>query len=93
MSENLLNDDAINEAMMTGLREALRDELKTTVIKQLEETLDSVIDKIMEQVEVNVNNCAVSPFTQDRKIKVEWAITHTHRVTDKKKEDNSGNSI
>ena len=68
-------DDSINYAMLLGLKNAFRNELRSVLVKVAEKEIDAIIERISKRLKVNAktwDNIA----TLDRHIKLEWIITH-----------------
>ena len=66
--------DAINTAMLDGLKEALKDELKQVLMKTAEREIEPIIEKLSERVKLKILSCP-DYFNNLRKINLEWVIT------------------
>ena len=68
------NYDAINTAMLNGLKEAFKDELKQTLMKTAEEEIEPIVEKICKRLELNISNHP-DYLGDSRQINLEWLLT------------------
>lgn len=66
--------DAINTAMLDGLKKAFKDELKQVLMKTAEKEIEPIIEKLSERIKLDVCNWP-DFFNDARRIKLEWLIT------------------
>lgn len=81
----LFTDDQITDAMLNGLKLALREELKTRIYKELETDIEDIINGIVKNLEFSSYQLAdASAF--DRKIVLN--VNHKHEVINIIKHEN-----
>ena len=66
--------DAINTAMLDGLKKALKDELKQVLMKTAEKEIEPIIERLSERVKLEIFNHP-DYLHNLRKINLEWVIT------------------
>lgn len=79
----LFTDDQINDAMLNGLKLALREELKTRIYKELENDIEEIINGIVKNLEFSSYQM-VDAGVFDRKIVLN--VNHKHEVVNVIKE-------
>ena len=79
----LSTEDSINHAMIMGLRNAFRTELKSILMEVAEGEIDFIVKRVSERIDINATNW--KDFrTLDNHIKLEWILTK--KSLDKQKE-------
>jgi glutamate synthase domain-containing protein 1 len=66
--------DEINTAMVDGLKNGSKDELKQILMETAEREIEPIIEKLSERIKLDVCNWP-DFFNDARKIKLEWLIT------------------
>lgn len=66
--------DAINTAMLNGLKEALKDELRQVLMETAEKEIEPIIERLSERVKLEISN-RPDYLRNLRKIDLEWLIT------------------
>jgi hypothetical protein len=66
-------NDAINAAMLNGLKEAVKDNLKQILMETAEKEIEPIIEKVSERIKLNVSNWP-DYLTNSLDIKLSWLI-------------------
>jgi len=72
---SLLDNDAINESMINGLKSSFKEELRVFLTESANQEIEKIVKIVSDRVDVNCNNWP-DMISNSRKIKVEWLITH-----------------
>ena len=70
----LIKEDAINDAMISGLIRAFKEELKDELMQKADDLAESIINTICKRLELKMVNNHLDFGTNDRHIKLEWII-------------------
>lgn len=66
--------DAINTAMLEGLKKAFKDELKQILMKTAEKEIEPIVEKLSERMKLKISS--YPDYLNDlRQIKLEWLLT------------------
>jgi hypothetical protein len=65
-----MSDDAVNAAMIDGLRSQLRHELKETLMPALEAEVDAVIERLCARIEMNFSSEQFISMFGDRQARI-----------------------
>lgn len=66
-------NDAVNAAMLNGLKETVKNELKQILMETAEKEIEPIIEKVSERIKLNVSNWP-DYLTNSRNIKLDWLI-------------------
>lgn len=79
-----LHEDAINRAMVDGLREAIKTDLTDVLMETAEKEVEKVIKKVCDRFEIKLSE-HMDLFEYKRHIKLEFLITHEKKKIEREK--------
>lgn len=73
------SDEVVSQAMLTGLKEALKQELREHVLKELDKEIEAAVASVVNRMNISATKIH-SPLDMNNKIRLDVLFMHTNET-------------